>query len=263
MDIYHMFWGRNMKKLILILSVLCGQALFAEVLQTITITPANIELKEGESLPLHATGHYDTGAEKDITAKVEWSVADTQSVTIDANATLQALKEGMTTITAKLGSVESSTQVAVYWEVDGHRLPPEPDPAVNNATLLGIDVNNNGVRDDVERWIYETYDHPIERSIFMQSAYAYQKVIVDPSKAHETTVYIDDAYSCRKYWLIQNQDLKEKYNYQYPTKEVKKIQFNTIERHVAYERFNGEFNGEVLSAPEANKSKCLFSSLPN
>ncbi len=37
--------------------------------------------------------------------------------------------------------------------IHGHRLPPEPDPKVNNATLLGVDVNHNGVRDDVERWI--------------------------------------------------------------------------------------------------------------
>jgi len=53
----------------------------------------------------------------------------------------------------------------------GHRLPPEPDTVVNNSTLLGIDVNNNGVRDDVERWIYETYKdkHPIHIDIAMQA----------------------------------------------------------------------------------------------
>jgi len=36
------------------------------------------------------------------------------------------------------------------WEINGYRLPPEPDPKVNNATLLGVDVNNNGVRDDAD-----------------------------------------------------------------------------------------------------------------
>ena len=36
-------------------------------------------------------------------------------------------------------------------------LPQEPDKAANDATLAGIDVNNNGIRDDVERTIYFKY----------------------------------------------------------------------------------------------------------
>ncbi|MDB5225329.1 MAG: hypothetical protein JWL87_281 [Candidatus Adlerbacteria bacterium] len=36
-------------------------------------------------------------------------------------------------------------------------LPPEPNEAENNATLAGIDSNNNGIRDDVERAIYFKY----------------------------------------------------------------------------------------------------------
>ncbi|MDR1007671.1 MAG: hypothetical protein LBL65_03805, partial [Campylobacteraceae bacterium] len=40
----------------------------------------------------------------------------------------------------------------------GYQLPPCPDPKINDSTLLGIDTNNNGVRDDVEIWIYNTYD---------------------------------------------------------------------------------------------------------
>lgn len=36
-------------------------------------------------------------------------------------------------------------------------LPPEPDKAQNDATLAGIDANNNGIRDDVERAIYFKY----------------------------------------------------------------------------------------------------------
>ncbi|MDR1006934.1 MAG: hypothetical protein LBL65_00005, partial [Campylobacteraceae bacterium] len=40
----------------------------------------------------------------------------------------------------------------------GYQLPPCPDPVKNDETLLGIDSNNNGVRDDVEIWIYNTYD---------------------------------------------------------------------------------------------------------
>ena len=35
--------------------------------------------------------------------------------------------------------------------INGITVPPEPAPSINNATLAGVDVNNNGVRDDVER----------------------------------------------------------------------------------------------------------------
>ena len=47
--------------------------------------------------------------------------------------------------------------VAYYVQVspnyNGFPIPPAPDPVVNAATLAGVDVNNNGVRDDVERTI--------------------------------------------------------------------------------------------------------------
>ena len=37
--------------------------------------------------------------------------------------------------------------------INGITVPPEPPVASNNATIAGIDVNGNGVRDDVERII--------------------------------------------------------------------------------------------------------------
>jgi len=142
--------------------------------------------------------------------------------------------------------------------IDGYTLPPEPDPKINNATLLGVDVNHNGVRDDVERWIYHTYNHPIERGILMQSARAYQKVIVDPSKAKETVKYINNVTSCRFYWLDTNEYLSKKYEYVHITKEMRKIQFNTVERHIAYERYNGKLSGGVYGLIQPIKDKCEF-----
>jgi len=37
--------------------------------------------------------------------------------------------------------------------INGIAMPPAPDPATNKATLAGVDVNNNGVRDDVDRML--------------------------------------------------------------------------------------------------------------
>ncbi len=152
----------------------------------------------------------------------------------------------------------------IYSEtLGGHTLPPEPNKEENDKTLLGIDSNSNGVRDDVERWIYKTYKHPIERGIFMQSARAYNIVIVDPSKAHETVKYMDNQLSCEFYWRYDARDNNEsfkldKYEARKIAKKMKKLQFNTLKRHMAYERYNAEFSGEVLSAPGASKAKCEF-----
>lgn len=41
--------------------------------------------------------------------------------------------------------------------INGITVPPEPNPSVNNATLLGVDSNSNGVRDDVERQVATKY----------------------------------------------------------------------------------------------------------
>ena len=43
------------------------------------------------------------------------------------------------------------------WSDINGTLPTEPDPTENNATLAGVDSNNNGIRDDVERAIYAKY----------------------------------------------------------------------------------------------------------
>ena len=34
-------------------------------------------------------------------------------------------------------------------------LPSEPDPILNATTIHGIDVNKNGVRDDIEIYLYK------------------------------------------------------------------------------------------------------------
>jgi len=225
---------------------------------SLSLSSSTTALNKDETTNLSLQATYSNNTSKTLTNNIEWIVSPSDAVQI-ADHTLTAKKDSKVTVQAKVGNILSNTiTLNITWVVDGHVLPPEPDKTLNDSTLLGIDVNNNGVRDDVERWIYETYDHPIERGIFMQSARAYNLVIVDPSKAHETTKYIDDAYSCRKYWFTQNKELYDKYEYIYPSKKISKIQFNTLKRHMAYERFNGEFSGEVFSSPEASKDKCEF-----
>jgi len=144
-----------------------------ELLKSITITPNPIDTKEGTTVQLQAIGHYDNGMDKNLTTKVAWTIDNNATALVNATGMLTALKEGSAVLKASMDTVEENAIVTVYKEISGHRLPPEPDRALNNSTLLGIDSNNNGVRDDVERWIYKRYNtyYPCEQGI--------EKVVID------------------------------------------------------------------------------------
>jgi len=88
--------------------------------------------------------------------------------------------------------------MTLFAETKEYELPPEPDPTQNNSTLLGIDSNNNGVRDDVERWIYKTYKdkHPIHIDIAMQAGRAYKLVLETPERAREIRLEVQGALFC-------------------------------------------------------------------
>ncbi len=233
-------------------------------LTSLKLTINKTSLNKDENTTVKVMASYSDSSTKDVTDSVEWIVTPSDAVKV-TSTTLTALQDKATTVKAKLNSVASeAVSLNITWTVNGHTLPPDPDKATNDSTLLGIDANGNGVRDDVERWIYQTYDNPIERGIFMQSARAYNMVIVDPSNAHETTKYIDDSSSCMgyyKYWRVLYKNKNETFyldRYRSLVKEIRPIQFNTIKRHMAYERFNAEFNGEVFGAPPISKDKCEF-----
>jgi hypothetical protein len=52
------------------------------------------------------------------------------------------------------GSGGSTSKAEV---INGITVPPEPDATLNAATLAGVDSNSNGVRDDVERKIADSF----------------------------------------------------------------------------------------------------------
>lgn len=44
-----------------------------------------------------------------------------------------------------------------------------PDPKINNASLLGVDSDNDGIRDDVQRWINENFSNkPLELKLALK-----------------------------------------------------------------------------------------------
>ena len=69
--------------------------------------------------------------------------------------------------------------------INGISVPPEPPPALNNASVSGIDVNANGVRDDIERLVVTTYGKtPSLLSNAMSHARAQQSILKGDRKAY-------------------------------------------------------------------------------
>jgi hypothetical protein len=66
-------------------------------------------------------------------------------------------------------------------KADISNLPPDPGEA-GKTTLAGIDSDNDGVRDDVQRWIALTYPNSAKtRAALRQLAVDYQNSILDVS----------------------------------------------------------------------------------
>jgi len=151
----------------------------------------------------------------------------------------------------------------IYSEtINGYTLPPEPDPKINNSTLLGIDSNNNGLRDDVERWIYKTYKdkHPIHIDIAMQSGKAWQKVLVDPSKAKQIYPTVDAPAYCEGYFRVCV-DSSEKNKYSLERISTSDIFvttiFDTKERWSAYIKYDSLLSGDSYTVPRCSEAKKL------
>ena len=234
---------------------------------SIKLNATSLELNEGETTQLNAVAIYDDNTSRDITQEALWSIDNPSVASIDTNATLKTLQEGSAQITASLESITSQTLLLnVRKTINGHLLPPAPAPILNNATLLGIDSNNNGVRDDVERWIYTYYSKPIEHAVFMQSAKAYQIVIQEPEKALENLPTMQAATRCESYWSFVAKDESKPFwleEYKDYEKEISPIQFNTADRFLAYKKYNQTLSGGVYGdniEPEDWIKSCDFNS---
>ncbi len=257
-------------------------------LNTLKLTVDDTTLNKDHNTTVTLTATYSDHTTKPLTNGIKWIVNPKNAVTIHGN-TLTALNDTNVTVQAKVGTTLSNTvKLNIYWEVNGHRLPPEPDPKINNATLLGVDVNKNGVRDDVERWIYEKYKeykichkqsegnytlpdgsvvpvynvhakeicskpipyHPVVREVAMQGARAAQIIIQEPEKAQETLPVWNAALFCS----FALRDFKDSQQRKLYTKYIfgddfKKIQFNTVQRARAFGRFNFYLSGGVYFSP--------------
>jgi len=144
--------------------------------------------------------------------------------------------------------------------INGYILPPEPDPVANNATLLGIDVNDNGVRDDVERWIVKTYKdkHPIYIDIAMQAARAYKLVLEHPERAKAIHDRVNAPLFCASYYEFEAQFFNDPILiHERIDVPVKSEYFNTKARSKAYWQYDKLLSGDSYALPKDDKMKAM------
>jgi len=236
-------------------------------LKTLTLSVDAASLNKDHNTTLKAEALYTDNSTKDLTTRVQWIVTPPDAVKISGH-TLTALKDVNVTIQAKAGSKTSNpVTLSIYWEVNGHRLPPEPDPKVNNATLLGVDVNRNGVRDDVERYIIieeaKNKEFPkTQTEISLQYAWAWQKMIEKPTI--DSRKYLENASACQEYFVDSHTKNMSYHEYRkWGKKHLGRLGikledkiFNTKERILQRFKFNQACNGHIFDLKEAKLDAC-------
>jgi len=234
--------------------------LFANNFKTITLESNATTVNVGDTVKLTTTGTYSDGSSSSaVDENITYTISPTDSAVVNGSV-FRAKKDGNVTVQAAIDGVNSNTiTLNITWVVNGHVLPPEPEKALNDSTLLGIDSNNNGVRDDVERWIYETYKdkHPIHVDIGMQAGRAYKQVLETPERAkeiHDTVV--NAPLFCASYYMYYAKLFDDPILvHERIDAPVKSKYFNTKDRNDVYWRYDKLLSGDSYPLPDIEKEK--------
>ncbi|UJS15951.1 MAG: hypothetical protein L3J17_08455 [Candidatus Jettenia sp.] len=134
-------------------------------------------------------------------------------------------------------------------------LPPDPGEE-GKKTLLGIDTDGDGVRDDIQRYIYFTY--PDDKKLRLGLTYyakEFQGVLKDANDreaAHDHAIKMDRHVECLFY--LKGEDAVDICN------ALRAKILNTRERSIAYITHSDNLGGRIImSAPQKEwKDSCSF-----
>ena len=133
----------------------------------------------------------------------------------------------------------------------GYTLPAMPDETINSATIEGVDVNTNGIRDDVEIFIYTNYLKPEEQKAQMQMAKNIQESLLTIKTKEDTHILFEkmgDAQDCQEkvFGTIEKSSIE--------TKIILSKILNTAERVQADRNVDLLMSGEVFPLIQNNNS---------
>ncbi len=147
-----------------------------------------------------------------------------------------------------------AVQGVVYSE-SGSTLPPDPGEE-GKLTLLGIDSDGDGVRDDIQRYIYFTYPNDeLLRLGLTYYAKGFQDVLADAEDS-EASYNHSTEMSCHGecIWHIKGRDAVN------ICRALRAEILNTHDRSVAYITHSDNLGGRVIRSAPMNewKDSCAF-----
>ncbi len=141
-------------------------------------------------------------------------------------------------------------------DVIGERLPPTPENP--DATVVGVDANKNGIRDDVELAIFSAYPNSARtRAVLLQYALALQMEVTQPIVNEGTVNAVIEkdsrAGTCIADTLVPRKTPESHRTYSdiekidAYTDFVDKKQFNTVNRENTKDEFYKNLTGSDVS----------------
>ena len=124
-------------------------------------------------------------------------------------------------------------------------------PALNHDnTVLGPDVNGNGIRDDIDIYIAAQPDTPAQKAALSQMAAALQaSLVVDTTNSASllaVSTKIMNGIACLYEDSVYSEAAHQKVD------DFQKITVDTMIRLHAYEKYNQAMSGSVTKAPTGN-----------
>ncbi len=135
--------------------------------------------------------------------------------------------------------------------IDG--LPPDPGDA-GKETVAGIDADNDGVRDDIQRWIMLTYpdDQNTQQALF-QSAKVKQRSLTEAySKSSVREIFEKSFKASECIWSLHS------YGAISIQKELSLIFYNTYDRTYAWNKHMGLLSGMSIKSNTSGIKACEF-----
>lgn len=119
--------------------------------------------------------------------------------------------------------------------------------------IEGIDIDRNGVRDDIDAYITKTYPDEAQRRAALQMARAYQAMLLvdksDERALDEVSRQSFRAVACQKFAFLGDAGRIASYQMM---RELRSVTTNTKERLQAYLAYNKARSGSVSVRPEGN-----------
>ena len=165
------------------------------------------------------------------------------------------LSGGINTIDVILKGKPGGTLTVQVLADDGVVLPPDPGEE-GKLTLLGIDSDGDGVRDDIQRYIYFTY--PDDEKLRLGLTYyakEFQGVLADADDREAVYNYaIKMARHGECLFYIKGRDSTN------IRRAIRAEILNTRERSIAYITYSDNLGGRVISKSPINewKDSCSF-----